>query len=101
MKKLLSLAFGLLLVSGMCVGIHASQTIEVPGTTLGFTSDSGTQWNGRWATDDLHGYNYKKQSVACVGNCSYSRVEDENTWKAFVKDLGGYTDKATAYYNYW
>ncbi|MFV0380695.1 MAG: hypothetical protein ACK5KR_00440 [Breznakia sp.] len=102
MKRILSFFVGLSLavVIGSSV-VQAAQTIKVAGTTMGFTSDSGTQFNGRWATANLYGYNYRKQSVACVDTCSYSRVAGKKEWQAYVKDMGGYFSSAKAYYNYW
>ncbi len=101
MKKILSVAFALLLVGVMSSHVQAAQTIPVPGTNLSFTSDSGTQWNGRWATANLNGNDYHKQSSACVGDCTYSRVARPGEWQAYVKDLGSYFDSAKAYYSYW
>ena len=100
MKKILSVAFALLLVGVMSSYVQAAEVIPVPGTTLSFTSDSGTQWNGRWATAYLTGYDYMKQVAACVGDCTYSRVASRDEWRAYVKDVGSYFASAKAYYSY-
>lgn len=99
MKNAKTIALSLLAVLAVAIPVAAGEKM-LEGNKLRFQWDSGIQWNGKWATSTLQGYDYEKRTTACVGVCSTSGWKSKTTYTAHVKDLGGYTDSAHSYYDY-
>lgn len=100
MKNAKTIALALIMTAAVALPVAAGGSQMLEDGRLRFTWDSGLQWNGKWATSTLQGYDYEKRTTACVGVCTTSGWIGKDEYTAHVKDIGGYSDTAQALYDY-
>lgn len=77
------------------VGILTVKAGYYTGSTdqLYFESSAGVDWRGLWVDASLSGKNdWKRVYAQSGGGGTYSAWEAPETWSAYVKDHGSFTD---------